>query len=73
MKTLCHELSHNVHSEHDGDFYRLMREIETDVREENKSRDRSQSTGGVARIADDGDVGSSGWEEWSGGGRPLGD
>lgn len=27
-KVLCHELSHMVHSEHDKDFYQLMRQIE---------------------------------------------
>jgi len=27
-RTLCHELAHNVHSEHDGEFWKLMRDIE---------------------------------------------
>ncbi|KAK4039142.1 WLM domain-containing protein [Parachaetomium inaequale] len=30
-KTLCHELAHNVHSEHDKDFWALCREIEREV------------------------------------------
>lgn len=30
-KTLCHELAHNVHSEHERPFYNLMAEIEADV------------------------------------------
>lgn len=29
-KVLYHELAHNVHSEHDDDFFRLMRQIERD-------------------------------------------
>jgi len=32
-KVLFHELAHNVHSEHDGDFYLLMRQIEKDCNE----------------------------------------
>merc|ERR1712125_153888 len=27
-KVLFHELAHNVHSEHNGDFFQLMRQIE---------------------------------------------
>lgn len=30
-KTLCHELAHNVHGEHDQDFWRLCREVEREV------------------------------------------
>ncbi|KAI9883627.1 MAG: 3-methyladenine DNA glycosylase [Watsoniomyces obsoletus] len=30
-KTLCHELAHNVHGEHDGDFWKLCREVEKEV------------------------------------------
>ncbi|KAK4644934.1 hypothetical protein QC761_309315 [Podospora bellae-mahoneyi] len=30
-KTLCHELAHNVYGEHDGDFWRLCRQIEREV------------------------------------------
>jgi len=30
-KTLCHELAHNVHSEHDKDFWALCRQIEREV------------------------------------------
>ncbi|KAF2154871.1 WLM-domain-containing protein [Myriangium duriaei CBS 260.36] len=30
-KTLCHELAHNVFGEHDGKFWKLMREIEDEV------------------------------------------
>ncbi|KAL2185492.1 WLM-domain-containing protein [Thermothelomyces heterothallicus CBS 203.75] len=30
-KTLCHELAHNVHGDHDADFWALCREIERDV------------------------------------------
>jgi len=32
-KVLFHELAHNVHSEHDGDFFRLMRQIEKECNE----------------------------------------
>jgi len=30
-KTLCHELSHNVHGDHDAQFYSLMRQVEAEV------------------------------------------
>lgn len=30
-KTLCHELAHNVHSEHDAEFWKLCRLIEREV------------------------------------------
>ncbi|KAL2149670.1 hypothetical protein VTH82DRAFT_8322 [Thermothelomyces myriococcoides] len=30
-KTLCHELAHNVHGDHDANFWALCREIERDV------------------------------------------
>ncbi|KAG7294372.1 hypothetical protein NEMBOFW57_004443 [Staphylotrichum longicolle] len=30
-KTLCHELAHNVHSNHDAEFWKLCREIEREV------------------------------------------
>lgn len=32
-KVLYHELAHNVHSEHDGDFFQLMRQIEKECTE----------------------------------------
>ena len=40
-KVLYHELSHNVHSEHDDEFYMLMRQIERDV----NSADWTQGSG----------------------------
>ena len=32
-KVLFHELAHNVHSEHDGKFFQLMRQIESECNE----------------------------------------
>jgi hypothetical protein len=32
-KVLYHELAHNVHSEHDGDFFQLMRQIEKECQD----------------------------------------
>lgn len=32
-KVLFHELAHNVHSEHDGEFFQLMRQIERECNE----------------------------------------
>lgn len=32
-KVLCHELAHNEHSEHDANFYILMRQIEREITE----------------------------------------
>mmetsp|Transcript_698 Transcript_698/g.1206 ORF Transcript_698/g.1206 Transcript_698/m.1206 type:complete len:473 (+) Transcript_698:35-1453(+) len=51
-KVLCHELAHNVHGDHDSNFYVLMRSIERDVEAMNwqKGRgvalDSSSSSGG---------------------------
>ncbi|OEU21757.1 hypothetical protein FRACYDRAFT_163708, partial [Fragilariopsis cylindrus CCMP1102] len=29
-KVLFHELAHNIHSDHDNEFYKLMRQIESE-------------------------------------------
>lgn len=44
-KVLFHELAHNEHSEHDDDFYRLMRRVEREVVAFNSS---GRSLGGGA-------------------------
>lgn len=38
-KVLFHELAHNVHSEHDGEFFKLMRQIEQECNEMNWTKD----------------------------------
>jgi len=45
-KVLFHELAHNVHSEHDGKFFQLMREVERDCNELNWTKGNGQSVGG---------------------------
>jgi len=45
-KVLFHEMAHNVHSEHNGDFFQLMRQIEKDCNEMNWTKGTGQSLGG---------------------------
>lgn len=45
-KVLFHELAHNVHSEHNGDFFQLMRQIEKDCNEMNWTKGNGQSLSG---------------------------
>jgi len=45
-KVLFHEMAHNVHSEHNGDFFQLMRQIEKDCNEMNWTKGAGQSLGG---------------------------
>jgi len=47
-KVLFHELAHNVHSEHDDNFYMLMRQIEREVNE------ADWTTNGKGRMLDNG-------------------
>lgn len=49
--TLCHELAHNVHSDHDDKFYVLMRQVEKDVVALDWRKSKAQTLGG-------GDVGA---------------
>mmetsp|Transcript_27360 Transcript_27360/g.65760 ORF Transcript_27360/g.65760 Transcript_27360/m.65760 type:complete len:383 (-) Transcript_27360:111-1259(-) len=44
-KVLFHELAHNVHSDHDGEFFRLMRQIEEECNELDWRRDGRKSGG----------------------------
>ena len=57
-KTLYHELAHNAHSEHDGNFYMLMREIEKDANNldwrKSKSRSISSSSSSYAPLQSSG-------------------
>eukprot|EP01038_Epipyxis_sp_PR26KG_P015172 gene15172-20436_t len=45
-KVLYHELAHNIHSEHDNEFYTLMRQIENDANTLNWTKSQSHTTGG---------------------------
>lgn len=45
-KVLFHELTHNVHSDHDGNFYMLMRQIEREVVELDWRASKGRSTSG---------------------------
>ena len=45
-KVLCHELAHNVHSEHDVKFYVLMRQIEREIVELDWKNSKGRSLGG---------------------------
>ncbi|KAM0330594.1 hypothetical protein ACHAQA_003543 [Verticillium albo-atrum] len=44
-RTLCHELAHNVHSDHDKDFWALCRQIEREVEAANVGRTTGGSDG----------------------------
>jgi hypothetical protein len=47
-ETLAHELAHMVHSEHDGDFYQLMRQIQSEVVELDWRQGEGRRLGGEA-------------------------
>ncbi|EAQ84019.1 hypothetical protein CHGG_10423 [Chaetomium globosum CBS 148.51] len=61
-KTLCHELAHNVHSEHDSHFWALCRQIEGEVERADWTR------GGRAVGAEEFALERGAGEEWEGGG-----
>ncbi|CAB9527791.1 Ubiquitin metalloprotease fusion protein [Seminavis robusta] len=63
-KVLYHELAHNVHSEHDGKFFQLMRQIETECTE----MDWTQGEGLSAAEGGDADNAFSGGTYRLGGG-----
>ncbi|KAL1838982.1 hypothetical protein VTJ49DRAFT_2027 [Mycothermus thermophilus] len=47
-RTLCHELTHNVYSEHDGDFWRLCRQLEREVERADYWGSAGRTVGGEA-------------------------
>ncbi len=47
-KVLCHELAHNVHSEHDSNFYMLMRQVEREIVELDWKNSKGKSISGQA-------------------------
>eukprot|EP01032_Pedospumella_encystans_P010722 gene10722-12508_t len=47
-KVLCHELAHNVHSEHDSNFYVLMRQVEREIVELDWKNSKGKSLSGHA-------------------------
>ena len=49
-KVLFHELTHNVHSEHNGEFFNLMRQVEKECNEMDWTQGSGQSTGSAAPI-----------------------
>ena len=51
-KVLCHELAHNVHSEHDSNFYILMRQIEREIVELDWKNSNSRNIGGSSMTSD---------------------
>merc|ERR1712038_1528131 len=69
-KVLFHELAHNVHSEHNGDFFQLMREVEKECNEMDwtqgagLSQDMMENNhtnlyqGGIYRLGEKGDSNS---------------
>ncbi|CAI5721103.1 unnamed protein product [Peronospora destructor] len=54
-KVLFHELSHNVHSEHDNKFYQLMRQVEKECNELNWTNSGGAAVGGSRMILRDED------------------
>ncbi|KAL1988899.1 hypothetical protein VTN96DRAFT_6888 [Rasamsonia emersonii] len=55
-KTLCHELAHCVHSEHDRAFWELTKQIETEV-------ERADWTRGGHRLSDEDFYNPAEWEQ----------
>jgi len=51
-KVLFHELAHNVHSEHDGEFFKLMRKVEKECNELDWTKD-GNTLGGVGSHSTD--------------------
>lgn len=58
-KVLFHELAHNVHSEHDSDFFQLMRQIERECNEMDWTQGSGVSRGGDSIMTDSGYEGGS--------------
>ncbi|KAG7390634.1 hypothetical protein PHYPSEUDO_007096 [Phytophthora pseudosyringae] len=54
-KVLFHELSHNVHSEHDNKFYQLMRQVEKECNELDWTNSGGAAVGGSGAILHDED------------------
>ncbi|GAB7366636.1 hypothetical protein MBLNU230_g8619t1 [Neophaeotheca triangularis] len=76
-KTLCHELAHNVHGEHDRKFWDLMKVIETEVERGDWTRGGRSVGGQGAEFYNPGDegVGEGEFEDeggWVGGEYVLG-
>lgn len=46
-KVLFHELSHNIHSEHNEQFFQLMRQVERECNEMNWTKGNGQALGGT--------------------------
>ena len=64
--TLCHELAHNVHDEHDADFWSLCRQVETEVlkndwRGNHSGRPLTRQEFYTPMIDDHGHVDDAGW------------
>jgi WLM domain len=58
-QVLFHELAHNVHSDHNSDFYVLMREIAKSADELDWTRSRARTLGGAAVYAGSGGISSA--------------
>ncbi|ETN06654.1 hypothetical protein PPTG_12717 [Phytophthora nicotianae INRA-310] len=58
-KVLFHELSHNVHSEHDNKFYQLMRQVEKECNELDWTNSGGAAVGGSPAALHDDDSTSS--------------
>ncbi len=69
-KVLFHELAHNVHSEHDGEFFKLMRQVEKECNELDWTRDGHRSGGLSSPL--DGGIGINEHGSFSGGTFVLG-
>jgi len=51
-KVLFHELAHNVHSEHDGEFFKLMRKVEKECNELDWTKDGNKLGGAGSHSTD---------------------
>lgn len=70
--TLCHELAHNVYGPHDGDFWRLCRQIEREVAAAGRGRslEGELPPTGWEGVEEEGEVMDHGG--WTGGSHVLG-
>ena len=72
MAVLYHELAHNVHAEHDGSFFALMRDVEREACAARAARAGASSALGGARVVADDDGGGGGVGAFVGGSGRLG-
>lgn len=72
LEVMWHELSHNVHSEHDKHFFALMRQLAKEGRELDWTKSGGRTLGGSATRWDPSTVAASDGAQFEGGSHRLG-